>query len=96
MKNLMIYKRTILERTGYRKYPYREEEQISIFYGKKLIATNHFVDINNKRLRVGFMQVLNTRSKKALEEYIKKLGRNSFDIFQKRELQKLLFEEAKK
>lgn len=37
MKQVKIYTRNILERTGFKKYPYKEVKQISIFVGKKLI-----------------------------------------------------------
>lgn len=89
MKTLRIYKRSILERTGFRKYPYKEVTQISIFYDGKEYA-NHYEEIDNKRLKIKFNKVLETRSAKAVNEYVSKLGRSDSDKFIKEELNKIL------
>lgn len=83
MKTIKIYKRTILERTGYRAHHYKNVEQVSIFYDGKE-HRNHSEYIENSRLRVRFVEVLNTRSPKKLKEYYSKLGRSFSDQFEKR------------
>lgn len=83
MKNIKIYKRSILKRTGFRKYPYKNVEEVSIFYAGKEYR-NHSEDIKNIRLRVHFVEVMNTRSLKKLKEYYSKLGRSFSDQFEKR------------
>lgn len=89
MKTLRIYKRNILERTGFRKYPFKEVTQISIFYDGKEYA-NHYEEINNQRLKIKFNKVLETRSEKAVIEYVSKLGRSDSDKFIKEKLNKIL------
>ena len=39
MKTITIYKRSILERTGFKKWPYREADQITILFDDKEIKT---------------------------------------------------------
>ena len=82
MKTLRVYKRTILERTGFKKYPYKQVDQITITYDDR-IAGNHFEDINNPRLKIKFELVLETRNKKVLEKYINSLGQTESDKWQK-------------
>lgn len=82
MKTLRIYKRTILERTGYKKHPYKEVEQITIIYDGKEIS-NHYEDINNPRLKVKFELGLETRKKQVVKEFYSKLGRTDGDKFVK-------------
>ena len=75
MKTLTIYSRTILKRTGFRKYPYKEETQTSVFYGVHKWE-NHLEDINNQKLLKPFQIALKTRKKQDVENYIKRLGRS--------------------
>lgn len=82
MKTLRIYKRTILEITGFKKYPFKEAEQITIIYDGKKIS-NHYEDINNPRLKIKFELVLDTRKKQVVKEFYKKLGRSDTDKFVK-------------
>lgn len=89
MKTLTIYKRTILERTGFRKYPFKEVTQISIFYDGKEYA-NHYEEIDNQRLKIKFNKVLETRSANVVNEYVAKLGRSDADKFIKEKLNKIL------
>lgn len=89
MKNIKIYKRSILRRTGFRKYPYKNVDQVSIFYDGKEYR-NHSEDIENSRLRVHFVEVMNTRSPKKLKEYYSKLGRSFSDNFEKKVIEDVL------
>lgn len=82
MKTLTIYTRKVLERTGYRKYPYKEVEQISIFYDGKE-TKNHYEEITNPRLKIKFNKALETRSLKKIETYLSTLGRTDAAMFQK-------------
>ena len=47
MKTLTIYKREVLERTGFRKYPYRNVTQWVIYYGGKKRLANTAQEVNN-------------------------------------------------
>lgn len=89
MKTILIYKRSILERTGFKKWPYREVDQITILYKGEEIK-NHYESINNPRLKIKFQEVLKTRSKKALENYINKLSNRDVDKWQKSVLKEIL------
>lgn len=89
MKTLTIYNRVVLERTGYRKYPYKEVNQISIFFGNQKIQ-NHYESIDNPRLRVKFNKVFETRKKSDVETYISKLGRTDADKWLKANLADLI------
>lgn len=80
MKTLTIYERNILERTGFRdrRYRFKEVTQFSIYYDGSLY-TNHEEYIDNPRLQIKFNKILETRSKKAVNEFMSKLGRTSTD-----------------
>lgn len=51
MKTITIYKRSILERTGFKKWRYKEVDQITIFYNGEEIK-NHYEKIDNPRLKI--------------------------------------------
>ena len=86
MKKITIYKRKILERTGFRKYPYKEITQFTILYNGEEIK-NHYEKIDNPRLKVKFEKVLETRSKKEFENFILKLGRTDTEKWLKEQLE---------
>lgn len=86
MKKITIYKRKILERTGFRKYPYKEITQFTILYNGEEIK-NHYEKIDNPRLKIKFEKVLETRSKKELENFILKLGRTDTEKWLKEQLE---------
>ena len=89
MKTITIYTRKVLQRTGFRQYPYKEVKQVSIFYNGEEIK-NHWEKIDNKRLKVKFNIELQTRSKKELETYISKLSRTNADKWTKEQLSKIM------
>ena len=89
MKTITIYSRKILERTGFRQYPYKESKQVSIVYGGKLYE-NHSEKIDNPRLKVKFNVELQTRSKKALQGYINSLSRTNTDKWINEQLTKIM------
>lgn len=82
MKTITIYKRSILERTGFKKWPYKEVDQITILFDDKEIK-NHYEKIDNPRLKIKFQEILKTRSKKELEKYINKLSNRDVDKWQR-------------
>ena len=89
MKTITIYKRTILERTGFKKWPYKEVDQFSIIYeGKE--RKNHDQTIDNKRLQKPFNIILNTRKKEELKKYYNRLGWSEVDKWQKSILKEIL------
>lgn len=89
MKTLKIIERTILVRTGQRRFPYKKERQVTIVYDKEPIAQNHYVDINNPRLKVEFEVSFKTKSEERLQKYIDNLGRTNVEKWIKEQLNKL-------
>ena len=89
MKTITIYSRKVLERTGFRQYPYKEVKQVSIIYDGEEIK-NHSEKIDNARLKIKFNVELQTRSKKALETYINKLSRTNTDKWIKEQLNSIM------
>ena len=73
MKTLIIKHRAILERTGFRKYPYRERNEFIVTYGDRLLIN----DCPFGRIRVPFLTILCTRSKKRVAEFASNLGRTA-------------------
>lgn len=90
MKRITILGRTILERTGYKKYPYKQVEQYTILYNNKIININHDVDYKNEKLKIAFNKILETSRKNDLDNFIKKLGRSENEKQLKNELLKIL------
>lgn len=90
MKKITIYKRTIKERTGFKKYPFRAVDQVIITYNNEKIKNNHYEDETNKRLKVEFIKTFETRKKEDLKNYVEKLPRTASGKFQKEELTKIL------
>ena len=62
MKRLAIYQREVLERTGFKKWPFKKISQFVIYYGGKKILSNCHVNIDDPDLRVKFERVYNSRS----------------------------------
>lgn len=89
MKTIKIYKRTITEKTGYSKFPYKQIEQITILYNN-IKTSNHYENIDNPRLKVKFELILNTRKKSDLKGFIDRLGRSDNDKWQKQILSEIL------
>ena len=89
MKTITIYTRKVLQRTGFRQYPYKEVKQVSIIYDGEEIK-NHSEKLDNPRLKIKFNVELQTRSKKALQGYINSLRRTDADKWIKEQLSKIL------
>lgn len=85
MKQVKIYSRTILEKTGFKKFPYKEVKQISLFIGEKEIK-NHFEEIENPRLKKPFELILKTTSKNKINKFIEKLSQTNDDKWLKEKL----------
>lgn len=62
MKTLAIYQREVLERTGFKKRPFKKVSQFVIYYGGKKILSNCHVNIDDPDLSVKFERVYNSRS----------------------------------
>lgn len=89
MKQLTIYSRKVLQRTGFRAYPYKEVKQVSIIYDGNE-HKNHSEKIDNARLKIKFTVELQTRNKKELEAYINSLSRTNADKWIKDQLSKIM------
>lgn len=89
MKTITIYKRTILEKTKFKKWRYKEADQVSIIYEDKE-RKNHDQTINNKRLQKPFEIILKTRKKEELKKYFNGLGWSDVDKWQKSNLKEIL------
>lgn len=76
MKQITIEKREILERTGFRKYRFKEIAHYVVTYDG-----NEFTNVSFNRggIKKQFRVVLKTRSKKDLEDFIESLGRSDAD-----------------
>lgn len=76
MKQITIEKREILERTGFRKYRFKEVTHYAVNYDN-----NEFTNISFNRggIKKQFRVILKTRSKKVLEGFIENLGRSDAD-----------------
>lgn len=90
MKKLLIYKREILQRTGYRKYPYKEIQQYIIIYNNKVVSNSFENDPFKKSLKIPFRVKLETRRTKVLEKYIANLGRKESEQWLRGELKDIL------
>lgn len=75
MKTLTIYKREVLERTGFRKYPYRNVTQWVIYYGGKRRLANTTQEVDNPMLKVQFNKYLETRSSAKFDTLRKSLSK---------------------
>ena len=89
MKQITIYGRKVLQRTGFRAYPYKESKQVSIIYNNEEYK-NHSEKIDNPRLKVKFNVELQTRSKKALQGYINSLSRTNTDKWIREQLNSIM------
>ena len=89
MKTITIYTRKVLQRTGFRQYPYKEVKQVSIIYDGEEIK-NHSEKLDNPRLKIKFNVELQTRSKKVLQGYINSLRRTDADKWIKEQLSKIM------
>lgn len=88
MKRIRIYERYVTERTIYKKYRYKEVKQYIIYYDNERFDNNDF-ELDSKRIRVPFKEVLNTRKKSELIDYINTLGRSDVDTEMKILLNKI-------
>ncbi len=79
MKKVTIYKREILERTGYRKYPFKKVVQYIIYYNDEEIRNNHSEDPNNPKLKIPFVQIFSSGSKGDLIQFVKNLSMTNAD-----------------
>ena len=75
MKTLIIYKREVIERTGFRKYPSRNATQWVIYYGGKRRLANTAQAVDNPMLRVQFNKYLETRSQTKFDTLRKSLSK---------------------
>lgn len=89
MKTLSIYQRTVLERTQYRKWRYKQVEEVIISYDGKEYK-NCYTDLNNPKLKIKFNKVFESRSIKELEKYLSKLGKTDSDKFIKNTIEKVV------
>ena len=78
MKTIKIYKRNVMVRTGYKKYPYKEITEIIVKYDGKEYS-NCLTELSNTRLKVKFKCVFETRTFDRLKEYRMKLGYSEAD-----------------
>ncbi len=91
MKQVTIWRRDILERTGFINHPYKEVTQFIVTYGKNLEFKNgHREKLDNPRLKVKFQKRFETRKKKAVENLAQSLGRSDADKWLRERLQCLL------
>ena len=91
MKQVTIWRRDILERTGFINHPYKEVTQYIVTYGKNLVFKNgHREKTDNPRLKVKFQKRFETRKRKAVENLVLSLGRSEADKWLRERLGLLL------
>lgn len=78
MQQLKILSRTILEMTGYKKYPYKKQDQVIIYYGDSKYS-NCSTDENNPKLRIKFTEELNTSDLEEVKAYMNNLRKTETD-----------------
>lgn len=83
MKTVIIEKREILERTGFRKYRFKEVTHYVLTYDG-----TEFTNVSFKRatIKKPLQVILKTRCKKELQLFIEKLGRSDADKWLKEKL----------
>lgn len=91
MKTIKIYKRNVMVRTGYRKYPYKEVTEYIVKYDGKYYS-NCLTELNNPRLKVKFETVYVTRCYDRLLEYRKGLGYSEADKWLKAKIDEIITE----
>lgn len=62
MRTLTIYKREVLQRTGFKKYPYKKVGQFVIYYGGSRLLSNCAVKVDDENLKVKFNKIYESRS----------------------------------
>ena len=75
MMKVAIYKREILVRTGFRKYPYQKETQFIIYYGGRKVLANCLEDKDNPNLRTKFENIYESKSSRKLSLLSNELSR---------------------
>ena len=75
MRKVAIYKREILVRTGFRKYPYKNETQFIIYYGGRKVLANCLEDRDNPNLRIKFENIYESKSSRKLSLLPNELSR---------------------
>ena len=78
MQQLRILSRTILKSTGYKKYPYKEQKEVIIYYGDSKYS-NCSTDVNNPKLRIKFTEELNTSDAEEVKAYMDNLRKTEAD-----------------
>lgn len=91
MKTIRIYKRNVMVRTGYRKYPYKEVTEYIVAYNGKEYS-NCLTELSNTRLKVKFECVFETRTFDRLKDYRMKLGYSEADKWLKAKIDDIITE----
>lgn len=91
MKKITIFERSVLERTRFKKWRYKEITQYTILFDNKIIQ-NHDININNNNLKVKFIKILETSKKNELIAFYENIQkrRDHDSIFLKDELIKII------
>ena len=79
MKKVIIYKREILERTGYKAHPFKKVVQYIIYYNDEEIRNNHSENPDNPRLKIPFYQIIATANKQDLIKFYNSLSKTIAD-----------------
>lgn len=79
MKKVIIYKREILERTGYKAHPFKKVVQYVIYFNDEIIRNNHDESIDNPKLKIPFYQIKASGNKKDLIKFCKGLSKTTAD-----------------
>ena len=91
MKTIKIYKRNVMVRTGYKKYPYKEVTEYIVKYDGKEYS-NCLTELSTTRLKVKFKCVFETRTFDRLKDYRMKLGYSEADKWLKAKIDEIITE----
>ncbi len=87
MKTLKIYKREISERPGFSRFRIRKVTQYVVLYDGSEYRNQHQEDFDNYKLRIRFVEVLNTRKSRSLDSFLMKLTNTDSDKWLKHTLE---------
>ena len=91
MKTIKIYKRNVMVRTEYKKYPYKEVTEYIVKYDDREYS-NCLSELSNTRLRIKFQCVFETRTLDRLKDYRMELGYSDADKWLKYKIDEIITE----
>lgn len=89
MRRIQIYRREVLERTGFRDYPFKKKVEYIISLSTDTIRNGHYRNYNDKNLKIPFKLVLDTRKHSELSDFVGTLTNCNDDKWLKVQIAKM-------